>query len=101
MLVNAHAILVKAAPGLPPVELTFGAAPVAFTATPLFKSIGPEPGFGVAAGSAWQILSPEPGFVTENPWDLCHSLMQQGFGLAGAPVPQFAEPDFEQKWVAG
>src|SRR6516225_6132615 len=34
-------------------------------------------------------------------WDVCHSLLQQGFGVAGVPAPEFAEPDLEQQWITG
>jgi hypothetical protein len=94
-------ILVKAAPGLSSVRLTFGAAPVAFTATPLFESIEPVPGLGVAGAPTWQILTPQVDLAEELPWDLCHSLLEQGFGVAGAAPPQFAEPDLQQKWLTG
>ncbi len=97
----AQRILVKAAPGLPAAQLTFGAAAVNFTATPLFKSIGTQPGLGAAAGDVWHILTPPPGFAEANAWDICHALMQQGFGIAGARAPQFAEPDLEQQWITG
>src|SRR5690349_14630594 len=94
-------ILVKAPPGLTQVHLTFGAAPVTFEATKLFSSIAPTPALGAAAASIWHILTPPPGFAAENPWDACHSLLQQGFGIAGAGAPEFAEPDLEQRWIAG
>ncbi len=96
-------ILVKAAPGLPSARLRFGAAAVTFTVTPLFKSIAPPktPGAAAAAAATWQILTPPPGFAGENAWDVCHSLLQQGFGVAGVPAPEFAEPDLEQQWITG
>src|SRR5258708_32628185 len=96
-------ILVKAAPGLPSGRLRFGARAVTFTVTPLFKSIAPPktPGAAAAAAATWQILTPPPGFAGENAWDVCHSLLQQGFGVAGVPAPEFAEPDLEQQWITG
>ena len=94
-------ILVKAKPGLTAPQLTFGAAAVTFAATPLFRSIGPQPELGAAAGNVWQILTPPPGFAEENDWDVCHSLLQQGFGVAGAGAPEFAEPDLQQQWITG
>ena len=94
-------ILVKAAPGLTTSQLQFGAAPVTFTAAPLFKSIGPGPALGAAAASSWQILTPQAELAGENNWDLCHSLLQQGFGISGVPAPEFAEPDLEQRWITG
>ena len=50
-------ILVKASPGGKSVRLMFGAAPVVFTAEPLFKSIRPAPTLGAAVGEVWQILN--------------------------------------------
>ena len=94
-------ILVKAKPGLPVAQLTFGAAAVPFAATPLFRSIGPPPGLGAAAGDVWQILTPAAALEGENSWDICHSLLRQGFGVAGAGAPAFAEPDLEQQWITG
>jgi Subtilase family len=92
-------ILVKAAPGLSSARLSFGATPVTFTVTPLFKSIAPPK--GATAANTWHILTPPAGFAGENAWDVCHSLLQQGFGVAGVPAPEFAEPDFEQQWITG
>ena len=94
-------ILVKAAPGLSATKLTFGAAAVPYTVTPLFESIGAHGGLGAAADDVWYVLAPaaDAGSV-ENPWDVCHQLLQSGFGVAGPP-PKFAEPDLEQKWVYG
>jgi hypothetical protein len=94
-------ILVKAAPGLSAPRLTFGVSGAPFTATPLFTSIGSQLALGVAAGEAWYVLTPPQGFAADNSWDICHSVVQQGFGVAGASGPIFAEPDFEQKWLTG
>src|SRR5947209_7594432 len=116
----AQRILVKAAGAPPSAALTFGAASasVPFGVAPLFQSIGRAPGrargLGVAgaspAGAAaggltapgtWYVLEAPPGFAEPNPWDLCHALMTEGFGLAGAPRPEFAEPDLQQQWIVG
>jgi len=94
-------ILVKAAPGLSSARLSFGATPVTFTVTPLFKSIAPPKAAGATAATTWQILTPPPSFAEANAWDVCHSLLQQGFGVAGVPAPEFAEPDLEQQWITG
>ena len=94
-------ILVKATPGLTASQLQFGAAAVPFTVTPLFKSIGPQPTLGAVADNVWQVLTPPPGFAEENSWDVCHALLQQGFGVAGASPPEFAEPDLQQQWITG
>jgi Subtilase family len=94
-------ILVKAKPGLTTSQLSFGAAPVTFTVAPLFKSIGQQPLPGAVADDVWQILTPQAEIAGENIWDVCHALLQQGFGVAGASIPSFAEPDLEQHWING
>lgn len=94
-------ILVKAAPGLSETKLTFGATAVPFEVEPLFKSIGSQSALGAVADDVWYVLKPTAAADTKNPWDLCHALMQQGFGIAGAAPPKFAEPDIEQKWITG
>lgn len=94
-------ILVKAPLGLPSVRVAFGAAAVDFAVAPLFKSIGPQPGLGAAPANVWQILTPRADLAGENVWDVCHSLLQQGFGVAGAAAPAFAEPDLQQQWITG
>jgi hypothetical protein len=94
-------ILVKAPPGLPAFQLDIGAAPVNFTVTRLFDSIGKRQALGAAAAGAWQVLTPLQELSYENAWDVCHSLMQQGFGVAGAASPTFAEPDLTQTWITG
>jgi hypothetical protein len=98
---DTQRILVKAPSGLPSARLAFGGATADFTVSPLFKSIGAQPAFGAAPAEVWQILTPPPGFAEENAWDVCHSLLQQGFGIAGAAAPSFAEPDLRQQWITG
>jgi subtilase family protein len=93
-------LLVKTGAALPD-TLALGAAGTPFTATPLFTSIGTPAGLGVAAGSTWHVLSPPSGFAGQNPWDLCHQLLQGGLGFAGAPAVSFAEPDLQQQWIVG
>jgi hypothetical protein len=97
-------ILVKAAPGLSETKLTFGAATIPFTVEPLFKSIGSHAALGAAADDVWYVLTPPKDScavqnAAQNPWDVCHKLLQDGFGIAGAPSPKFAEPDIEQQWI--
>ena len=94
-------ILVKAAGGVPAAALSFDGAQVNFAATPLFASIERPGALGAAAASRWYVLTPPPGFAEPNPWDVCHQVLQQGFGIAGAAAPEFAEPDLEQQWLAG
>src|SRR5262245_3815458 len=94
-------ILVKAAPGLSSARLSFGATPVTFTVTPLFKSIAPPKALGATAAATWHILTPPPGFAEAIAWNVCHLLLQQAFGVAGVYAPEVAEPDSKQQWITG
>jgi hypothetical protein len=77
-------------------------APVAFTATPLFTSIPPAQPMGVAAPATWHILEPAIALDAANPWDVCHSLVTQQFGIGGDQAIEFAEPDLQQEsWYPG
>jgi hypothetical protein len=96
----ANRILVKAAPGLTSVRLTYGTAHVTFKAAPLFKRITPAPA-PAAAAPVWQLLTAEGDLSGEDAWDACYSLLQDGFRIAGTAPPRFAEPDLEQRWIAG
>src|SRR5262249_34209301 len=87
---------------------TRGAAPQGFkmadTAVrmqPLFTSIQEKGGLAAAAQPNWYIMSAQAPGEEENAWDLCHQLLRSGFGVAGAPAPEFCEPDLEQRWVFG
>lgn len=97
----ARRFLVKTASGLPSAQLTFGAATVEFTVEPLLPSIDRPASLGAAAGETWQILTPPPSFAEAADWDVCHALLEQGLGVAGAQAPVFAEPDLEQQWITG
>jgi hypothetical protein len=68
----------------------------------LFKSIRAEQHvLGATANSEWYVMSAAQGAAEVNAWDVCHHLVRQGFGVAGMPAAEFAEPDLEQQWVAG
>jgi hypothetical protein len=94
-------ILVKAAPGFSAPRLTFGASAVTFAATRLFQSIDSPPPLGAAGDTVWHVLTPPSGLAEANAWDVCHALMQQGFGVGGSHALSFAEPDMEQRWTTG
>lgn len=68
-----------------------------YQAVPLFRSIGSQTGQGMAAGVAWHVLSSDDS--GDNPWDACHQLLSDEFRLAGGI--EFAEPDLQQRWLAG
>ncbi len=94
-------LLVKMPAGMKQVGLSFQQAPLALNIEPLFKSINVGAGLGAAAGAQWQIVSAAAAGGEVNAWDLCHHLVTQGFGVAGAALPEFAEPDLEQRWIYG
>jgi hypothetical protein len=100
-----RSILVKGT--LPPEGAAFslrgpgGSGTVSFTSRPLFKHIGGSQERGLAAPSTWHLLSASGDLGEANAWDICHSLLRGGFGIAGVGVPEFAEPDIAQRWTFG
>src|SRR5262245_59835402 len=68
---------------------------------PLFTSIGVKGGLGAAAQANWYVMSVDAPAGELNAWDLCHQLLHDGLGVAGAPALEFAEPDLEQRWLFG
>src|SRR5690242_18342998 len=97
LAIAAPRILVKTKPGLTSAQLPFGGTTLAFRATPLFASAGRMQ--GITAPSTWYALEPATTLDSCHPWDMCHSLLQTGFGIAGAAGVEFAEPDFQQRWT--
>ena len=91
-------LLIKTKGTLPSATLSLGAANTSFAVTPLFKSIGLSASPGAAAPGTWYRLTAQSDVAEPNPWDLCHQLMTQGLGVAGA-APEFAEPDLLQRWI--
>ena len=92
-----------------PLRSEFGfsvrAGGIDLTVEPLFNSIPSVPVSGGqaladdAAATAWHILRAARADVDANPWDVCHTLLRDGLGIAGADGIAFAEPDFEQRWL--
>src|SRR5262245_40591464 len=68
---------------------------------PLFTSIRPAARPGLAAAGTWHVMTTDAPGDEVNAWDLCHHLLREGFGVAGAATPEFAEPDLEQRWTFG
>src|SRR5712692_7804277 len=97
---NTQRFLVKVHPGLGP-ALTLAAGTSQFKLEPLFTSIGQgqTASLAAAAAPAWHVLTPSDSVGETHPWDVCHQLVHDGFGIAGAPVPEFAEPDLQQQWL--
>src|ERR1700730_4708980 len=96
-----QSLLVKTKNGALPAELSLGAEGIPFATEPLFTSIGASSGFGVAASATWHILNAPLGLDGQNPWDLCHAMMQGGPAFAALAGIEFAEPDLEQQWPTG
>lgn len=90
-----------------PSELGFSvrAGGIDLTVEPLFKSIPPTPAFDGQAvaedapATAWHLLRAARADVDANSWDVCHALLRDGLGIAGAENIAFAEPDLEQRWL--
>ena len=97
---NIQRFLVKTAPGGTRANLNIAGASVAFAVRPLFESIRPPHALGMAAAPAWHIVEAPFAFNAGNAWDVCHQILSNGLGFAGAPLPVYAEPDFEQQWVS-
>src|SRR6266496_3181606 len=98
---DTQRFLVKVQPGLAP-ALALAAGPNQFKLEPLFSSIGqgPPEALAATAAPAWHILTPPEPVGETHPWDACHQLVHDGLGIAGAPAPEFAEPDIPQQWFA-
>ena len=93
-------LLVKMKPGSAVTRLTLGDTKYRFTAEPLFKSIGADPGRPAAAATTnWYLLrSPvAPSMTAAAPWDVCHQLLSDRLAAGGGQV-EFAEPDLQQQW---
>ncbi len=86
------------------VSFKFGKTKQEITATfqPLFENIPRATvALGAAPPSQWYIMSTGETGSEVNAWDLCHHLVQQGFGVVGLEAVEFAEPDIEQQWLSG
>ena len=93
MVTRRPRLLVKSKPV--PKGAGFRIGKIPFQMQPLAAA----PAKGVEPGSEWH-LTDVPADVDEtNAWDLCHQLQSKGFGIAGGPDVEFAEPDLEQQWV--
>jgi len=96
MVTRAPRLLVKAKPI--PKGASFTVSKIPFNLEPLF----PRPkaaAMGVAQPSEWHLTDVPKNVDEADLWDLCHQLQSKGLGIAGGPEVEFAEPDFEQKWI--
>lgn len=96
LLVKLHTAPIQAA------SFAFGNTELKVTFQPLFENIpSTTVALGVAPPSQWYIMSTHETGGEVNAWDLCHHLVQQGFGVVGLASVEFAEPDLEQQWLSG
>jgi hypothetical protein len=90
-------LLVKTRPVEEGFRFALGAARLDFTLEPLFP--GETRGApGMTEAPVWHVATPARD-EDANLWDVCHSLMTEGFGVAGGPEVAFAEPDLAQQWL--
>ena len=94
---DARRLLIKTTAAIAGQRLTLSAGGPEYKVEPLFESIGQQ-GLGIAGGAIWHLLSTDDD--TGNVWDLCHSMVTGGLGIAAAPI-EFAEPDLTQRWLIG
>jgi subtilase family protein len=66
---------------------------------PLFTNIPAHPELAAQSAGAWFLAAPGATTDEVNPWDLAHQALAGGLGMAGAPTPEFAEPDLLQEWT--
>src|ERR1700730_7778844 len=88
--------------GLAPARLRFNGKPIDVQFERLFRSIPAATGaMAAVAPGEWYVVSAVATGAEGNVWDLCHSLVREGFGVAGLDRASFAEPDLEQSWLSG
>lgn len=94
-------ILVKIPIGLPRPSIKLDAGTIQFDLEPLFTSIGQTGALAAVGAPTWHVLTPAAPVGDAHAWDVCHHLMQEGFGIGGAGAVEFAEPDLVQQWLVG
>src|SRR4051794_16718390 len=93
---RARRLLVKTKPM--PAGTSFGIGKVPFKLRPLLPDLPRKTVMGAAAPAEWHITEHSEDVDESDLWDLCHQLRTSGFGVAGGPAVEFAEPDLEQQW---
>src|SRR6476659_7258744 len=68
---------------------------------PLFQSIKDKPKVGIVQTPQWHIVTTSTETDEVNVWDLCHEATHGSLGMAAGGPVEFAEPDFEQRWIFG
>src|SRR6478672_4728913 len=97
MVTRAPRLLVKAVQM--PQGAAFNVGKVPFTLHPLFPGPRRSGAMGAAPASEWHLTDIPTDVDESDLWDLCHQLQTKGFGIAGGPSVEFAEPDLEQQWI--
>jgi hypothetical protein len=99
---RAPRLLVKLPAAPAQAAFTFNSRSLSVSFEPLFRSIRPNAkSLDVAGQPQWHIMAALLAAAETNSWDLCHHIVTQGFGVAGLPNAQFAEPDLDQQWISG
>ena len=90
MVTRAPRLLVKAVQM--PQGAAFNVGKVPFTLHPLFPGARRAGAMGAAPASEWHLTDIPTDVDESDLWDLCHQLQTKGFGIAGGPTVEFAEP---------
>ncbi|KAI5912185.1 S8 family serine peptidase [Thauera sp. 2A1] len=98
-MAQVQRFLVKMPVVAPNTSLSLAGQAAVLRARPLFGSITEPRTASVAAPSIWHIVEAPVALDMGNAWDVCHSMVTQGLGLAGGVRPEFAEPDLQQAWI--
>jgi hypothetical protein len=82
-----------------PQGAAFNVGKVPFPLHPLFPGRPRADAMGAAPAFEWHLTDIPTDVDESDLWDLCHQLQTKGFGIAGSPTVEFAEPDLEQQWI--
>ena len=97
MVTRTPRLLLKTKPVTPGTGFTIEKLP--FRLEPLFPDRHRAASLGMGKNSEWHVATIPEASQEADSWDLCHRLVSRGFGFAGAPAIEFAEPDLEQQWT--
>lgn len=91
-------LLIKSRPL--PAGTPFALNSIPFQLKPLFPEEHNRAMLSAQPEAQWHIAEVSDAGSEADVWDLCHKLHRGGFGMAGAPDVEFAEPDIVQQWPA-
>ena len=94
-------LLIKMTTGQQRLSLAAGKSRFNLRVEPLFQSINAKPKVALAQTPQWHIVAADAETDEVNVWDLCHEATGGGLGMATGGSAEFAEPDFEQRWLFG